>query len=473
MSEAETDKRSRRERRAEANGTQQDEIKDRNQRLRAEAIARRKSERKKDLSAARAEGLAPAERVDDALVRGADGATRLMRDNFKWLQWVFVLGLAGSMAYLVFDYRRGVDREARGEKVAAALDAVSGRLTSATPVTPSDRNLVDTRPEFESQEKKLEAALGRFTDLTKSKDPELRLLGLLGRAGVFYDQQKFADARTAYEDVFKNPLSAQFLELRVRAAEGIVLCHEAEGRFDDAAKAAGVLRELGGQAADLGALHASRIAYQKGDLPGGERVADQAYSRRSPQKRAADAPPTYIEAAARELQKSVDPAGAAAAASADAAKSGGITPEQLEELKRQFEAMQKSAPAQEQAPPSTHLPWVSPGSETDDPIDAAPAAPAPAAPVPAAPTPAAPAAAPQEGRSPSPQPARACARFCGARSPSACCAPRYAVRGSRVRARLVAVGLGALAAGRGAPACRSGPTPISPSGSTVPAGCSA
>lgn len=406
MSEAETDKRSRRERRAEANGTQQDEIKDRNQRLRAEAIARRKSERKKDLSAARAEGLAPAERVDDALVRGADGATRLMRDNFKWLQWVFVLGLAGSMAYLVFDYRRGVDREARGEKVAAALDAVSGRLTSATPVTPSDRNLVDTRPEFESQEKKLEAALGRFTDLTKSKDPELRLLGLLGRAGVFYDQQKFADARTAYEDVFKNPLSAQFLELRVRAAEGIVLCHEAEGRFDDAAKAAGVLRELGGQAADLGALHASRIAYQKGDLPAAKESLTKLLEKIA-KKRAADAPPTYIEAAARELQKSVDPAGAAAAAAADAAKSGGITPEQLEELKRQFEAMQKSAPAQEQAPPLDAPPVGLPGSELDDPIDAAPAAPAPAAPAPAAPAAAPKKAAPVAPAPPAPAPVSA------------------------------------------------------------------
>lgn len=390
MSEAETDKRSRRERRAEAKGSQQDEIKDRNQRLRAEAIARRKAERKKDLSTARTEGLAPAERVDDALVRGADGATRLVRDHFKWLQWVLVLGLAGSMAYLVIDYRRGVDREARGSKLASALETVSGRITSATPVTPSDRSLVDTRPEFESTDKKLEAALERFTDLSKAKDAELRLLGQLGRAGVLYDQQKFADARAAYEDVFKNPLSGEFIELRVRAAEGVVLCHEAEERFDDAAKAAGVLRDLGGQAAELGLLHGARISYLAGDTAAAKEMLTKLLEKVG-KRRAPEAPPGYIEAAARELQKSVDPAGAAAAAAAEAARTGGITPEQLEELKRQLEAAQKSAPLQEQAPPLDAPPVGLPGSELDDPLDAAPKPEAPVAPAPA---PAAPAPTP-------------------------------------------------------------------------------
>jgi len=400
VSEAETDKRSRRERRAEAKGTAQDEIKDRNQRLRAEAGSRRKSERKKELSAARAEGLATAERVDDALVRGADGASRLLKDHFKWLQWVFVLGVAGSMAYLVYDYRRGVDREAQGHEVAEALDAVSGRITSATPVTPSDRNLVDTRPEFESAEKKLEAALGHFAELAKSKDPELRLLGQLGRASVLYDQGKFADARGIYEEAFKNPRASELLDLRVRAAEGIVLCHEAEGRLGDAAKAASVLADLGGQAAELGALHGARIAFQEGDVEKAK-TALSTLLEKLEKKRAADAQPGYIEAAARELQKSVDPTRAAAAAAAAAAASGGISPEQLEELKRQFEAMQKSAPP---APAPLDAPPVGlPGSELDDPLNAAPAdAPAPATPQLPAPQVPAPQAPRSQGAAPAP-----------------------------------------------------------------------
>jgi len=371
VSEPETDKRSRRERRAEGKGADQDEIKDRNKRLRAEAIARRKADRKQELSAARAEGLAPAERVDDALVRGASSASRLVRENFRWLQWVLVLALVGSMAYLVYDYRRGVDREKGGHALANALAATHGRIASATPVTPSDRSLVDTRPEFESEDKKREAALGRFAELTKSSEPELRLLGELGRAGVLYDQEKFADARAAYEGVFQNKLSGQFLELRVRAAEGVALCHEAEGRFDDAAKAARTLGDLGGQAASLAALHGARIAYEKGDVEAAKTGLAQLLEKLG-KKRAKDAAPGYIEAAARELQKTVDPSAAAAAAAA----TGGISPEQLEALKRQFEELQTKAPGPAApVPVPLEAPPVGlPGSELDDP----PPAPAPA-----------------------------------------------------------------------------------------------
>lgn len=378
MSEAETDKRSRRERRADAaKGAQQDEIKDRNQRLRAEAIAKRKADRQRELSSAKSEGLATAERVDDALVRGADTAGRVLKQNFRWLQWVIVLGIAGSMAYLVYDYRQDVVREEQGHVVGEALAAAHGRLSSVTPVTPTDRSLVDTRPEFESTEKRLEAALSRFTDLAKSPEPELRLLGKLGRAGVLYDQQKFADARGGYEDVFKNPVSARFPELRVRAAEGIALCHEAEGRLDDAAKAIGVLTDLGGQAALLGALHGARVAYEQGQVDKAKEGLVKLLEKLE-KKRSADASPGYVEAAARELQKTVDPTRAAAAAS------GGISPEQLEALRKQFEAMQaEGAPTSPAGPASPSVPAspALPGSGTPAPMDVAPLD-APPAPLP-------------------------------------------------------------------------------------------
>jgi hypothetical protein len=390
VSEAETDKRSRRERRAEAKGAEPGEIKDRNQRLRAEAIARRKSERKKELTTARSEGLAPAERVDDALVRGADSAGRVLRENFKWLQWLIVLGLGGSMAYLVYDYRRGVEREEHGRVVGEALATVHGRIVSTSPAAASDRNLVDTRPEFESSDKRSEAALDRFAELARSSEPELRLIGQLGRAGVLYDQQKYADARSAYEEGFKNPVSQRFPELRLRAAEGIALCHEAEGHLVDAEKSIRVLGDLGGQAADLAALHGARVAHAMGEA---QKAKDGLVKllEKLEKKRAKDEPPGYVEAAARELQKTVDPTRAAAAATA----SGGISPEQLEALKRQFEAMQTSpTPA---APPGDlpidAAPLELPGSELDDPTPPAePAAPEP------------PAAAPPVGKPPAPKP---------------------------------------------------------------------
>ncbi len=384
MSESETQNQSRRTRRAQTKADTTGEIRDRNQKLRTDAAQKRRKARKQALAEAQGEGLDAGERVDDALTRGAHATGQFLRSHFSWLQWLIVAGIAGSMAFLVYDYRQEKARQKRGQELAEALAVVSGRIASAETTPPADRNLVDTRPEFASEEEQLAAAAKEFAELSKSSSPELALIGKLGRASVLYDQKKFAEAREAYDQVFANPVAVRFPELKARAQEGIVLAFEAESRLDDALKAALTLKDLGSSYADLGRFHEARIKYSQGDLPFAKDALEKLVEKLE-KKRAPDDSPAYLEAAALDLLKTVDPA--------RAAEPEGMTREQLEALQRQLQELQakmgestpEAPPLEVPGPPSE---GSAPAPAETAPPEAPPAAPAPAAPAPPpAPTP--------------------------------------------------------------------------------------
>src|SRR5690606_1269270 len=144
---------SRRERRAQAKkgGTVEgtgETVKDRNQKLRADAAARRRKARQEERSAAAAEGLDAGERMDDAFVRSSAATGRFLRDNMVWLQWLVILGIAGAMGALIYNYRQQVKSEKVGARVASVLDAQFGRLAEAEEIPQSDPRLVDPREEF-------------------------------------------------------------------------------------------------------------------------------------------------------------------------------------------------------------------------------------------------------------------------------------------------------------------------------------
>jgi predicted negative regulator of RcsB-dependent stress response len=233
---------SRRERRAQAktgkskDGANED-VKDRNQRLRAEAAAKRRRLREAERVSAADEGLDAGERVDDALVRSADAGVRFLRDNFAWLQWIVIAGAAGAMGFLIFEYRQGVKAEKQGAQLASILGNQFGRIASADPENPSDARLVDPRTEFASEEERHKKAAEAWTKLGGAKSGYLKVAGKLGRAGVLYDQGKFGEARAAYEKTLADGKIALHTQLKGRAMEGIGFCFEAEKKYPEAKKA--------------------------------------------------------------------------------------------------------------------------------------------------------------------------------------------------------------------------------------------
>ncbi len=324
-------KTSRRERRAENAGAGAAAIKDKNQRLRAEAAQKRKGK-----GASAAAGLGAGERVDDALARSADRTGKFVRDHFRWLQWVVVVGLVGGMGYLVWNFRSGVDSEKQGHALGEALRASTGRLATDAPLTPSDSSLIDTREEFATAAARSQAKLDRYGALAGGA---LGALGKLGAASVLYDEGRYGEAHAAYEALISSKALEPHRELAERALEGAALSLEADGKLEEAKKALVSFGDASSGAKALADLHRARIDYRLGKVEDAKKLLEELVARLE-KKLAPGEEPGYALAAAKDLQKTVDPSKAKAAAEAG----NRITPEQLAELQRRIDEMQRSAP---------------------------------------------------------------------------------------------------------------------------------
>lgn len=338
MTEEEEPKLTRRERRAQSKtGDSEEAVKDRNQRLRAEAAARRR-QRSSERRAAVSEGLDASERMDDAVARGTDAAGKFLRENFAWLQWVIILAIAGGVTYLVVDYRRKVQAEKAGFQLAQVFAAQHGKIASAeaSPAASMD----DVRSEFKTAQEKNKKALASWKSVLGSKNKLIAAEAQLAIAGVLYDQGQYAQARAAYQKVEKHPATASHSDLRARAVEGVGLSFEAEEKWDEAKKAFTRLANFDASLfARLSQFHLARV-----ELLAGDREKALGILRPLDEKLSKDAPPEgpsdYLGAAVRDLLKTADPAVAVAELRAFKQKQEA---EQQERIRQMLEEMQAKA----------------------------------------------------------------------------------------------------------------------------------
>ncbi len=420
--QVEQEKLTRRERRAQAKGGNpegDENLKDRNQRLRAEAAAKRRKLRRVEREAAASEGLDTGERVDDALVRSANVTGKFLRENFVWLQWIVIGGLVAGMGLLIFNYKKNVEAEAEGGKVASVLSSQFGRIASAETESPADSRLVDPRPEFSSEEEKEKSALEAWQGLNKVT-PELALMAKLGEANVLFDQEKYSEARKVYEAASHHPQAKLNELVKGRALEGIGFTWEAEKKYPEALKAYAELAQL--EAADfkkLSVYHQARVNFQAGNKDKALeslKKLDEELSKNEPM----EGPGDYLGLAVRDLLMTVDPTKAVEEQERRQAL-------QMEEMMKRIQEMQKQnagagglnipglpeppppALSTESKAPESSVPDQAPTPVAPAPVAPAPVAPAPVAPAPVAPAPVAPKAAPSPVApapiAPAPQPA--------------------------------------------------------------------
>jgi len=302
------EKLTRRERRAQAKGGDgENEVRDRNERLRREAAQLRRKKRADERAEAVGEGLATGERVDDALVRGVDAAGKFVRSQFVWLQWVIVLGLAGGVFYMVHSYRSGIAREKQGHAVGGVLATVLGKVASDESVPARDPRLTDPRPEFATADERSEKSLEAWRNLKGDQSSELKALSRLGAANALYDLRKYDEATQAYQALLADK-SVQVLPLvKLRALEGVGFCLEAQGKWTEALAAFTKLTSLDDKAdKQLGRFHMARVHHvlkQDDDAKKLLTELNDSLSKDAP----AEGPEDYLGAAVRDLLRSVDP----------------------------------------------------------------------------------------------------------------------------------------------------------------------
>ena len=147
----------------------------------------------------------------------------------------------------------------------AGVEAGLGRVgtESETP----DEAALSSRPTFATDQARLEAAEKAFVATQKAKAGSgAAILGMLGQAGVLYDQGKYDDAKSLYEKVQGSDLAKHDADVRLRALEGVGLCLEAKSDADGALK---IFQEL--EKSDepgfspLGLYHQARVHFTRGD----------------------------------------------------------------------------------------------------------------------------------------------------------------------------------------------------------------
>jgi hypothetical protein len=362
--ESDEQPKNRRARRAAEKGADEEgaSIKDRNQRLRADAAAGRRKVRDDRVARASAEGLDASERLDDVFLRSSDAAGKFLNRYATGIQSLIVLAAAAGMGYLIWDYRNDAAEAKLGDRIAEALNTENARLASDTAPKKTEFGLTDTRPEFAEEAAKQKASLEKWRALEKDTPSQVREFAVLGEAGSLLDAGETAEAQKKYQTL----TSSESPLIKTRAYEGLILTFEAAKDLEGALKAAQSLKDVTGQG-DLGTYHEARLRLAQGDQAKALELVTQLKEKLSKGVGPLEAKP-YLLDAVEDLKKTLQPEPVEPGV-------GGLTPEQMAMLQRQIEEMQKK-----QAEGGTSAP---PGPIPLDPGPLAPVEPAP----PSSPTP--------------------------------------------------------------------------------------
>jgi predicted negative regulator of RcsB-dependent stress response len=305
-------------------------IRDRNQRLREEAAARRRAKREKERGLVQAQGLDASEMVDDTLARSTHAIVTWTKKHFAVLQWVIVGGIAVAIGWQIYSYNARKQLRQHSEILAQALEAERARV-GAEEGMPDDTGLSDIREAFPNEAARLKAAAERYEAAIEDDGSKgAKLLAKLGLASVLYEQGKYAEARDLYEQVKNDELVGEFEELRGRALEGIGLSLEAKADKKGALKAFGELANAEIWGFDTLALyHQARLHHALGDDKKAKELLTKAQQKLEKQSSATLPPSGYLEVAVRELLGIIDPSAVAAAPKT-------ISPEQIQRLQEQI-----------------------------------------------------------------------------------------------------------------------------------------
>lgn len=311
---------------AEVGSAQQ--IRDRNARIRAQAAEDRRSKRDKDRAPAAApSGLDAAERMDDIFVRSTHAMVGWLTKNFKWLQWVAIIGVLGGFGLQIYRYKTRSTAAASTDSMAVGLVAENGVVRPATDDEKSKLNpeleSMDPRPVFATEQARLAAAeAGYRKAMATHPKAGAGWVARLGLAGVLYDMKKWDEALAQYRAVRGSETAKTDPDLLGRSIEGAALCLEAKGDREGALTA---YRELTNQESapyltTLGLYHQSRLLLADGKKDKAKELLTKAKERlekEAKEREGADQSSRgstgYLSQSVKLLEARIDPAAAAAA----------------------------------------------------------------------------------------------------------------------------------------------------------------
>ncbi|MEO7036233.1 MAG: tetratricopeptide repeat protein [Polyangiaceae bacterium] len=315
-------------------------IRDRNRRLRAEAMGGGRGS-KLDQRGAPTRNLEASEIVDDAFARSTQAVGEWLKKNFNIVQWFVIAAIVGWVSYAVYSYRANRSAEQTSAKLMGAIRAEDALIGPGDTKADPQTGVVETRAAYPTDVDRLQAAEKQYRAIADSSSSSpAASFAKLGLASVLYDEGKFKDAQAAYLAVKNSPLAAQDANVRGRALEGLGMTAESLGDKDGAVKAFGDLSNIEGFGfSALGDYHKARLAYAAGEndkakdlLQAAQKALDTAATaatgngdKTDKKPPASFGDPSYLQTSVRDLLKRIDPNAVTAAPNA-------LTADQLQEL---------------------------------------------------------------------------------------------------------------------------------------------
>ncbi len=254
-------------------------IKDRNERVRAEAAEKRRARREREQATAPRRNLDASEMVEDGLARSTHAAATFLRNHFNKVQWAIMAGLVAWIAWEVYSWRHSRQAEKATDVLFKALSAEMGKVgagTEGAAADPSD-DIGDARRSFKDDAERLNAAKKEYVLASAAAGPAASVLADLGAAGVAYDLGQFKDAQAAFEKVKQHPAFGTDGDIRGRTLEGLGMALEAQKNEEGALKA---FRELASMDtanfSALGMYHQARLLKGQGKNEEAVKLLDKA-----------------------------------------------------------------------------------------------------------------------------------------------------------------------------------------------------
>lgn len=333
-----------------------EQIRDRNARLRAQAAEERRAKREREkATVAIPVGLDASERMDDIFVRSTHAAAGWLRQNFKWLQWVVIGGVALGIGTQAYRYVSKNKAARSTDAFAVGLQAETGTVRPADDAKSVNPELeqLDPRPVYDSAAARLAAAeQGYRKAMETHAKTGAAMLARLGLAGVLYDEQRWDEALEHYRAVRASELAKTDPDILGRSLEGIGLALEGKGDLEGALQA---FRELTNQEgapslATLGLYHQGRVLAAQGQKDKAKEVLAKAKERldkanqseSGKEDEARSRRPGYVAESVKMLLAKLDPA---SAKSASARSIGDALRDDPAKLQRMLQDLQNSPTA--------------------------------------------------------------------------------------------------------------------------------
>jgi hypothetical protein len=277
-------------------------------------------------------GLDTGEKVDDALSRAADTSFRWVKGHFNIVQWLIIAGAAAWVGWQIYSWRSDKTSAKAADALAEAVNADLGRV-GGTEDDPEARS-VDTRRSFTSDDEQLGAAKTAYEKVVAEKPSASAVtMAQLGLAGVAFDQGKYDEAKSLYDQVATSDLAKIDPEAKARSIEGSGLALEGKGDRDGALKRFGELEntDVAGFR-ELALFHQARLLHAKGDDDGAKERLKKVVDKLGKEKESTALDSHgYLLESARALLERIDPKAVP-------------PPSSDEALKRAIEQFQKKLP---------------------------------------------------------------------------------------------------------------------------------